>query len=314
MYKSVPTDLKKINLDTDLYQLHKSGNEVSNFGMDNTAELFENGFGLYSTVDLKKNIGPIKTQYFRISLTRVGHANFDIGLEKYKTKRNSILFGIPGQVFSLHHPSDDFLAYYMLFTQQFIEEAFLKLNKKHQFDFLSYSGLQCFTLDDENANQIEQIIIKIDAEVKQKKPDCSEMVKLYIQQILLFANRCYANAIQSRQQTSNTLQLLYNDFLKAVNQHFLTVRKVSAYADMLHVSPDHLNRAIKSCSDKTAHELIDEIVIMEAKAYLLHTSLTIAEIAYKLEFTDPSHFGRFFKKYCELSPAVFRSQSQIVHS
>jgi AraC-like DNA-binding protein len=93
-----------------------------------------------------------------------------------------------------------------------------------------------------------------------------------------------------------------------VSQHFLTIRKVSDYAEMLHVSSDHLNRSIKSGSDKTAHELIDEMLLMEAKAYLLHTTHTIAEIAYKLDFSDPSHFNRFFKKYCELTPAEFRNQ------
>jgi AraC family transcriptional activator of pobA len=309
MYKSVQTDLAKIKLDTDLYHLHKSGKGDSDFGMDNTSELLDDGFGLYSTVDLKKNIGPIKTQYFRISLTRKGSANFDIGLEKYTTKRNSILFGIPGQIFSLHQFSKDFLAYYMLFTENFIADALLKHNRKQHYPFLSYSGLQSFQLDNNTADEIEGIIFKMNQEVKDRKSGCSEMIKLYIHQIILLANRCYGTVLLSNSQSTSLQQALYNDFLKLVSQHFLTVRKVSAYAEMLHVSSDHLNRAIKSCSDKTAHELIDEMLLIEAKAFLLHTSLTIAEIAYKLDFSDPSHFNRFFKKYCELTPAEFRNQS-----
>lgn len=309
MYKSVQTDLTKIKLDTDLYHLHKSGKGDSDFGMDNTSELLDDGFGLYSTVDLKKNIGPIKTQYFRISLTRKGSANFDIGLEKYTTKRNSILFGIPGQIFSLHQFSKDFLAYYMLFTENFIADALLKHNRKQHYPFLSYSGLQSFQLDNNTADEIEGIIFKMNQEVKERRSGCSEMIKLYIHQIILLANRCYGTVLLSNSQSTSLQQALYNDFLKLVSQHFLTVRKVSAYAEMLHVSSDHLNRAIKSCSDKTAHELIDEMLLIEAKAFLLHTSLTIAEIAYKLEFSDLSHFNRFFKKYCELTPAEFRNQS-----
>ncbi len=309
MYKSVPSDLKKINLDAELYRLHKSGKRDSDFGMDNTPDLLDDGFGLYSTIDLKKNIGPIKTQYFRISLTRKGNAKFDIGLEKYSTKRNSILFGIPGQIFSLHHFSNDFLAYYMLFTEKFINDVLLTQSRKQYFPFLSYSGLQCFQIDDSTADEIESIIFKINSEVKVRKVGCREMIKLYIHQIILLANRNYGTVLLSNQNTPNSHQALYKDFLKTVSQYYLTVRKVSAFADMLHVSPDHLNRAIKSCSDKTAHELIDEMLLMEAKAYLLYTSLTIAEIAYKLEFSDPSHFNRFFKKYCELTPADFRNQS-----
>lgn len=309
MYKSVPSDLKKIKLDADLYKLHKSGKGNSDFGMDNTSELLEEGFGLYSTIDLKKNIGPIKTQYFRISLTRKGNATFDIGLEKYNTEHNSILFGIPGQIFSLHHFSNDFLAYYILFTEKFINNVLLKHDSKQRFPFLSYSGLQCFQLDNSTADEIENIIFKINNEVKARKTDGSEMIRLYIQQIILLANRNYGTVLLANQNTPNAHQALYNDFIKSVSQHYLTLRKVSDYADKLHVSPDHLNRAIKSCSDKTAHEHIDEMLLMEAKAYLLHTSQSISEIAFKLEFSDPSHFNRFFKKYCELTPAEFRRQS-----
>jgi AraC-like DNA-binding protein len=309
MYKSVPSDLKRINLNADLYQIHKTGEGNSDFGMDNTVELLDEGFGLYSTTDLKKNIGPIKTQYFRISLTRKGSATFDIGLEKYNTSRNSILFGIPGQVFSLHHFSTDFLAYYMLFTENFSNKFMLKHNRSQQFPFLSYSGLQCFQLDDKTADEIENIIFKINNEVKQYKTDGSEMIRLYIQQIILLASRNYGTVLLSSQNTPNPHQALYNAFLKLVSEHFLTQRKVSDYAEMLHVSADHLNRAIKSCSDKTAHEHIDDMLLMEAKAYLLHTSLNIAEIAYKLEFSDPSHFNRFFKKYCALTPTDFRNKS-----
>jgi len=309
MYKSVPSDLKKINLDTELYKLHKSGKATSDFGMDNTNQLLDNGFGLYSTTDLKKNIGPVKTQYYRISLTRKGNASFAIGLETCLTKRNTILFGIPGQIFSLHEFSNDFLAYYMLFTETFISDVFLKQNKKQHFPFLSHSGLQCFELDDNTADEIERIIFKMNDEVKNPKADCSEMVRTYIHQVILLAGRSYGTILLSNKNSTNAHQTLYNRFLKAVSEHFLTVRKVAAYAEMLHVSPDHLNRAIKSCSDKTAHELIDEMLLMEAKAYLMHTTLTIAEIAYKLEFSDPSHFNRFFKKQSSKTPLEFRKLS-----
>ena len=71
---------------------------------------------------------------------------------------------------------------------------------------------------------------------------------------------------------------------------------------MLHVSPDHLNRIIKNQSDKTAHELIDEMIVMEAKALLLHSQLSVAEIAYKLEFADPSHFNKFLKNLSAALP------------
>jgi AraC family transcriptional activator of pobA len=307
MYKNVPPEIKKIKLDTDLYKLHKDGTGKSNFGMDNTSELIDNGFGLYSTTDVKKKITHIKTEYFRISLTRQGSAGFDIGLEKYQPHRNCILFGIPGQIFSLHDVSNDFLAYYMLFTEKFISGTSLFANKTWQFPFLSFSGIQCFELTDETASEIENIIFKINDEVKKKKTQCSDTIKLYIQLILIHASRNYDVAQLSRQGTSGATQNLFSSYLKLVSQHFLAIRKVAEYADMLHVSPDHLNRTIKACSDKTAHDLIDEMLLIEAKVYLLHSQMSISEIAFKLEFADPSHFNKFFRKLCNQTPLEFRN-------
>ncbi len=312
MYKSIPADIKKVRLDANLYALHKSGTSIADFGMDNTPNLLDNGFGLYSTVNIKPTIGPMKTQFYRIGLMIKGSAHFSVGLEQYNPQAGHMLFGFPGQVFSLSGFSDDWLAYYMLFTEEFIAEI-LPARKGDQFPFLSYSGLQSFPVDNSVAAEIVQIIFRMNDEIKAHRADCSEMIRIYIRQILVHARRSYGNTAMAA-QNSPPLQMLHSRFLKEVGQHFLTVRKVSAYADMLCVSPDHLNRAIKTCSDKTAHELIDEMLILEAKTYLLHTDLSIAEIGYKLDFTDPSHFNRFFKKYCAATPAAFRKQSELVHT
>jgi len=128
MKKKTPSVIKKYVLDTALHQLHKENLVESDFGMDNTTELIDGGFALYSTVNTKKNIGPIKIAYYRIALVLSGTATFTIGLETFDPVRNSIFFGFPGQLFSLKSMSKDFLAYYMLFSEAFIAETFLSKN------------------------------------------------------------------------------------------------------------------------------------------------------------------------------------------
>ncbi len=39
---------------------------------------------------------------------------------------------------------------------------------------------------------------------------------------------------------------------------------------------------------------------------LLHSELSVSEIAYQLAFKDPSHFARFFRRQAEMSPVEFR--------
>ena len=72
------------------------------------------------------------------------------------------------------------------------------------------------------------------------------------------------------------------------------------------VSAKHLSEIVKSATGLTALHYIHERVIQEAEYLLVYTLLSIKEIAFTLQFDDPSHFSRFFKKHKQLSPIEFR--------
>ena len=308
--KAGQTEIKNFQLNSSFYTVHKEGLAEADFGLDNSNELIGGGFGLYSTANFKKtNLGPIKTNYFRIGLIRSGNVNFDIGLETYYPIRDYMVFGFPGQLFSVYDQSEDFFAYYLLFTDEFIADSLQLKNINQQFPFLSYSGIQSFQLSEEEAKEVESFIMKINEEIKNRKGDLEQAIQLYIQLILIKANRSYQRQFSSIQDKTAGGNTLFRKFIKLVNQHFLTNRKVTDYAQMLHVTPDYLNRIIKHHSQKKAHELIDEMILMEAKAYLRHTEMSIAEIAYRLEFSDPSNFNKFFKKITDCTPLQYRDKS-----
>jgi AraC family transcriptional activator of pobA len=50
---------------------------------------------------------------------------------------------------------------------------------------------------------------------------------------------------------------------------------------------------------------VQDYYISEAKKYFSHTSLSIAEVAYQLNFEDPAYFSRYFKKKEGISPREF---------
>lgn len=199
-------------------------------------------------------------------------------------------------------------AYYMLFNEQFIE-GLLPLNSiQKQFPFLDYAGIPFFQLTETQANEIEDLFFKIDAEIKQRKTALKQSIQLYINLILIAANRSYIEQGLSKKLDISKDNTLLTRFKKLVSQFFITKRQVAEYAHLLTVTPNHLNKIIKEQTGKTASDFINAMLLMEAKALLKHTELSISEIAYQLDFTDPSHFNKFFKKGTEHTPLNYRNQ------
>lgn len=100
-------------------------------------------------------------------------------------------------------------------------------------------------------------------------------------------------------------QGLLNKYLHLVNSHYIEKRTVKEYADLLSITPNHLSQTIKAISGKNALSYISERLINEAKSLLLYTNFSISEIAYRLGFSDPGNFGKFFKKESGISPSGF---------
>ena len=89
-------------------------------------------------------------------------------------------------------------------------------------------------------------------------------------------------------------------------KHIHENQKISFYADILAVSPEHLNRSIKSAFGKTAHNYLDEMLLLEAKVLLKQSTFNISEIAYQIGKETPGDFIRFFKSKTGTTPKQSR--------
>ena len=91
-------------------------------------------------------------------------------------------------------------------------------------------------------------------------------------------------------------------------------RAVKYFASHLSVHPNHLNAVVKRETQKTAIAFIHEQLSHKAKSLLSQTGLSIKEIAFKLGFTEPSHFYHFFKKQMNTTPVLYRKEKQLSFS
>ncbi|WP_291951885.1 helix-turn-helix domain-containing protein [Chitinophaga sp.] len=99
---------------------------------------------------------------------------------------------------------------------------------------------------------------------------------------------------------------LYQSFLSLLSAEQTVKNKVHHYAELLRTSPQNLNAACRKAVDQSSEEVLSEFIISEAKRLLLYTDNTIAEISFLLDFNDPSHFVKYFKRKTEQTPLAFR--------
>jgi len=67
---------------------------------------------------------------------------------------------------------------------------------------------------------------------------------------------------------------------------------------------------IKNKTGKSVKSWITEKTIAEAQALLSKTDLSVKAIAYKLKFPEPTHFNKFFKKHCRITPNAYRKSGK----
>ncbi len=97
-------------------------------------------------------------------------------------------------------------------------------------------------------------------------------------------------------------------FLALLARYHAERRDLEFYAGRLAMTPKYLSAAVKADTGRTAPEWIAEYVLMEARYYLKHTSLSVKEIAWELHFSNQMDFYRYFQRHGGISPSGYRSQ------
>jgi AraC-like DNA-binding protein len=95
-------------------------------------------------------------------------------------------------------------------------------------------------------------------------------------------------------------------FADAVERDFASTHRVADYADRLGYSVRTLTRASAAATGRSARELVDARIALEAKRLLAYTDLPASAVGRRLGFSEPTNFGKFFLRRTGVTPAAFR--------
>jgi AraC family transcriptional regulator, transcriptional activator of pobA len=247
---------------------------------------------------------PHRKDYYFFFLVKSGYNQHWIDFVHYEARPGHLYFTLPHQVHlkERNTPVDGIL---LAFTEEFLiteeQKAWKKLpilqnpDDRHEME-----------MSEPEIAFLDHLFTQMLAEYAQPEDWQKSMLQSYLRVFLVYISRIYTRQFKANPVTFDS-QSLVKRMKKLVNEKYNALHQVSDYAQLLNVTPGHLNDTIREQTGKTATTLIQERIILEAKRALFHGDLSVKEIGYALGFDDPAYFSRFFKRLTGETPLSFRT-------
>lgn len=249
-----------------------------------------------------------RTSAYAICLLSEGELQLESDLFVHKAKAPAVFTIAPAAIRKFTDLGTPYDAQILFFRKEVFLEGQTDITYLDKFDFFEKTGQQVVNLNTEQFSQFKSYFKLIHKKTTENAPHTSAIIRSLIYIIL--------NEIEDAHQKQNPADASETDkntniltqFKSLLSEHFIQEREVSFYADKLHLTPKYFSTVIKKISGKTAGSWINDMVLLESKVRLQNHEQSISQIAYDLNFSDPSHFGKFFKKHTGLSPMEYRNQ------
>lgn len=137
----------------------------------------------------------------------------------------------------------------------------------------------------------------------------AQMVGWLTRSVLLLIARLHAHHDSAERSGRSELDL-FARFRGLVETHYTEAWSVPAYAEKLHITESKLNRLCRRISGKSAFDLVQDRLMLEARRKLIYIPAPVSHIAYELGFQDPAYFCRVFKRHVGVTPSAFRRTAQ----
>ena len=260
---------------------------------------------IYERVNGKTN-KPHRHDFYTIVWVGKGQGHHLIDFNTYPIVDNLVFFVSPGQVHQIN-TTDKPEGCVITFSNDFLVKSNISTEFITNINlFKPYSQSPPLALTSDASDKIKDIVEEMQeffsGNGEFKYQGLGALMKLF----LIHCNKICN--LERPEQVSEVSPFVY-DFRQLVEVHFRQLHKVKEYAELLFITPKHLNQVIKDTIGCTAKEYILDRISMEAKRMLLHSTDSAKQIAGELGFKEPLHFSAFFKKCTGLSPSDFRKST-----
>ncbi|MEM7343266.1 MAG: AraC family transcriptional regulator [Chloroflexota bacterium] len=249
---------------------------------------------------------PNRHTFYELFYLTEGSGLHYIDFKGYPIQPHTFYAVTPGQVhyWGIEQPIK---GYVILFLNEFVSLDQLHSDPLRDFDFYHRIDRDpIISLPAEQAPVFQGVINTLMDEYQNKTSfGRAAALQSQFRYLLICLQRYYV--VTHKLDSYSSDMILIEQFQQLIDKHFISIRTVQAYADMLGITARYLTMIAKQVTGQSAGTLIRNRLIIEAKRLLAHTNLTAGEICYTLHFADQSYFGRLFKREVGQSPLAFRT-------
>lgn len=270
-------------------------------------DVYSNQFGNHVSTNKDIVHTAHRHNFFLCVLFTKGTGMHEIDFNSYRIGPGSVFFLKPGQthLWSFESEPDGFIFFH---TRDFFEFVFSNI-KLTQFPFyFSNENPPNLELKVDELESIRSRFMELNNEYYKSGTYKMQKMAGLIHLLYVDLARLYTTSGSHKIIGSTTYLNTLRNMEILVQEYYREEKSVQFYADKLNITSKHLNRITKNTIGKTASEIINERVILEAKRLLVHTADSLTDIGFLLGYEDYAYFSRMFKLKTGSLPSNFRNR------
>jgi AraC-like DNA-binding protein/quercetin dioxygenase-like cupin family protein len=252
---------------------------------------------------------PHRHDFFEVLYLLKGSGFHVIDGNNYEIKPPCVFFMSRGQAHKLEL-SHDIEGYIFIFTADFY-----LLNRSDQNRLIEFPFFYTIHQDNpplllENEGDIrflETLFQQAIAELDRPVVYSFEMLRSVLDLILTTCATRYP--VNESLLNKGKGQIMVKRFFHLIEENNQKNLSLNEYAALIGVTPNHLTQTVKLLTGKTSSQIIKDKQLLEIKRLLVHTNLSVSEIANQLNFEDQSYFTKFFKRETGMTPLQYRADA-----
>jgi AraC-like DNA-binding protein len=237
-----------------------------------------------------------------------GSAKIKVDMVEYDLSEPITLIRVmSGQILMVEHISDDFDGVVVIMSNSFVESMLVYMNNALPFNVATRSN--CVKHLNNSEVDLSDMFLKAIAQVlrNQTNPHLDRVLQ-HVMMAIFYSSEEIRNQLETESGAYTSADAISKEFMRLVKDNFRSERQLQFYADKLCITPRYLSRVVKECTGSSAADWIERYVVLEARALLKSTSMTIQQISDELNFPSQTFFGKYFKRRVGMSPKLYRRQ------